>query len=131
MEEELDLAELCALPLGSRGHDSSPIGLQLVDLVDTTTGAVSYVLALHGYGHGAVFRAGTSTLVSWISQHGIDPCKDTGKAWIADFARAWIEGAKRLGLWAGHITVTDEELGEPDDENDENDALRRPPGALR
>ena len=92
--------------------------LACIDIVDARTGALLQDLFLWPWGHGKVVHAGTLNLVTYISQHGVDSTEYSGKAWLEDFAKAWDEGADRLGYDANHIHFTADERGEPDDEED-------------
>jgi hypothetical protein len=90
--------------------------MQVIDVVDNVSAARVYQLMIWPYGDGVVFHNETTKAITGICQHGLDPVEDIGKAWTRDFARAWVEGSKRLKLWSGHIDFSAEELGEDDDD---------------
>lgn len=80
--------------------------LEYIDVLDATTGLVVANLLLYPFGDGAVVHAGTTRMIANIVQHGVTPHKTTTPAWMAAFAAAWREGAKRLGVDdPGHFTV--------------------------
>lgn len=80
--------------------------LEYIDVLDATTGLVVANLLLYPFGDGAVVHAGTTRMIANIVQHGVTPHKTTTPAWMAAFAAAWREGARRLGVDdPGHFTV--------------------------
>jgi hypothetical protein len=95
------------------------VAMEIADVVDTTTGDVKYELLIWPYGDGSIVEHGTTKVVSHICQHGLDPVQELSKIWIQDFARAWMEGSKRLEMWTGHINFSPEELGGDDDDDDD------------
>ena len=103
------------------GFNSDMLDLEIADIVDVASGKVKYQLMLWPYGDGAIVKAGTTKTIAYISQHGLDAPDSLGKAWVADFAKAWYEGQPRLDLSPGHIDFDDDELGEDDDEDDDDD----------
>ena len=88
-------------------EEDHPIkALEYIDVLDATTGLVVANLLLYPFGDGAVVHAGTTRMIANIVQHGVAPHKTTTPAWMAAFAAAWREGAKRLGVDdPGHFTV--------------------------
>jgi hypothetical protein len=98
--------------------DSDMKQLQVTDVVDTHSGEVLYQLMLWPYGDGAIVKNRSKEVVCGICQHGLDGEEELGKVWVRDLARAWVEGAKRLKLSAGHIDFSAEELGEAPDADD-------------
>lgn len=100
------------------GGDDELAEVSMADVVDAKSGKVVYQLYLFGYGDGCMFEGGTTDVAADICQHGFDAREGKSKAFVQDFARAWVEGAKRLKLWAGHIDFDDDELGEEEDDDD-------------
>ena len=90
--------------------------MDMVDVVDTGSGAVIYQMLLWPYGDGVILHNETTNAISGICQHGLDPREEIGKAWTRDLALAWLEGAPRLKLWKGHIDFSAEQVGEDDDD---------------
>jgi hypothetical protein len=109
-----------ALPaLFGAGEDSpnEMAWLEYMDVVDTKDGTVVANLMIWPYGDGAVVHAGTTKMIASIVQHGISPHETTGKAWMADFAKAWTEGAPRLGVSSpSHFGFDDEQTVEDDED---------------
>lgn len=90
--------------------------LEWIDVVDTATNAVVGDLLIFPFGDGVVLKHGTETLFANIVQHGITPAKETTKAWMSDFAKAWWEGAPRLKVDdVGHFGFDADQIEEPDD----------------
>ncbi len=91
--------------------------LEYMDVVDTNNGTIVANLLIWPYGDGAVVHHGTTKMIASIVQHGISPHETTGKAWMADFAKAWEEGAPRLGVSSPkHFGFDSEQTAEADDE---------------
>lgn len=93
--------------------------LEMIDVVEIATGKVVANLIMYPYGDGAVVHAGTTKMIADICQHGVTAHTDTTKSWMADFAAAWKEGAKRLKVDdPGHFGFDDTQRGEPDDDDE-------------
>jgi hypothetical protein len=91
--------------------------LEYIDVVDVNSGGIVANLLIWPYGDGAVVHHGTTKMIASIVQHGIDPHETTGKAWMTDFAKAWQEGAPRLGVSSpSHFTFDSEQVAADDDE---------------
>jgi hypothetical protein len=91
--------------------------LEYMDVVDTKNGTIVANLLIWPYGDGAVVHHGTTKMIASIVQHGISPHETTGKAWMADFAKAWQEGAPRLGVSSpNHFGFGSEQTADADDE---------------
>jgi hypothetical protein len=102
-------------PDGEEG--SELVAMEIADVVDTRSGATLYQLMLWPYGDGTIVANASTEVVSHICQHGLDPVAEIGKAWMRDFARAWVEGSARLGMWRAHIDFSAEVLGEEADDD--------------
>jgi hypothetical protein len=90
--------------------------LEYMDVVDTKSGSIVANLLIWPYGDGAVVHHGTTKMIASIVQHGINPHETTGKAWMADFARAWAEGAPRLGVSSpSHFGFSSDQTADADD----------------
>ncbi|MFN0252564.1 MAG: hypothetical protein ACKV2T_37150 [Kofleriaceae bacterium] len=91
--------------------------LEYMDVIDTKSGTIVANLLIWPYGDGAVVHHGTTKMIASIVQHGINPHETTGKAWMADFAKAWAEGAPRLGVSSpSHFGFGSEQTADADDE---------------
>ena|GEM_PF-4475807 len=91
--------------------------LEYMDVIDTKSGTIVANLLIWPYGDGAVVHHGTTKMIASIVQHGITPHETTGKAWMADFAKAWAEGAQRLGVSSpSHFGFDSEQTADADDE---------------
>jgi hypothetical protein len=91
--------------------------LEYMDVVDTKSGTIVANLLIWPYGDGAVVHHGTTKMIASIVQHGISPHETTGKAWMADFAKAWQEGAPRLGVSSpNHFGFDSAQTVDADDE---------------
>ncbi|MGE0400991.1 MAG: hypothetical protein AB7T06_30055 [Kofleriaceae bacterium] len=90
--------------------------LEYIDVVDTNSGNIVANLLIWPYGDGAVVHHGTTKMIASIVQHGISPHETTGKAWMADFAKAWAEGAPRLGVSSpNHFDFSPDQVADADD----------------
>ncbi len=90
--------------------------LEYMDVVDTKNGNIVANLLIWPYGDGAVVHHGTTKMIASIVQHGISPHETTGKAWMADFAKAWAEGAPRLGVSSpNHFGFSPDQVADADD----------------
>ena len=97
--------------------DNEMAMLEYIDVVDAADGKVVANLMIWPYGDGAVVQAGTTQMIASIVQHGITPHESTSKAWMADFAKAWVEGAPRLGVRSpNHFGFDDDQTVEADDD---------------
>lgn len=94
--------------------ESSSMSLEVVDVVDVRTGAVVHEFLLWHWMQGVVVQAGSTTRVAVVVQHSASRCSGTSKAWLVDFARAWWEGAPRLGMDVAAFGFDDDELGNHD-----------------
>jgi hypothetical protein len=91
--------------------------LEYMDVVDTKSGTIVANLLIWPYGDGAVVHHGTTKMIASIVQHGISPHETTGKAWMADFAKAWAEGAPRLGVSGpSHFGFSSDQTAAADDD---------------
>jgi hypothetical protein len=91
--------------------------LEYMDVIDTKSGTIVANLLIWPYGDGAVVHHGTTKMIASIVQHGISPHETTGKAWMADFAKAWAEGAPRLGVSSpSHFGFDSEQTADADDD---------------
>jgi hypothetical protein len=91
--------------------------LEYMDVVDAKSGDIVANLLIWPYGDGAVVHHGTTKMIASIVQHGITPHETTGKTWMADFAKAWQEGAPRLGVSSpSHFAFQSEQAADVDDE---------------
>lgn len=80
--------------------------LEYIDVVETASGNIVANLLLYPFGDGAVVHAGTTKMIANIVQHGVTSHRTTTAEWMADFALAWKEGARRLGVDdPGHFSV--------------------------
>jgi hypothetical protein len=91
--------------------------LEWIDVVEIATNRVIGDLLIFPFGDGVVLKHGTETLFANIVQHGIEPTKDTTKAWMTDFAKAWWEGASRLKVDdVGHFGFRHDQIADADDQ---------------
>lgn len=81
----------------AKNEESILHGMQLVDVVDQKTGKVAYELYLFGFGDGALFEGGTTTVVGNVVQHGF-ALEEPAPALHRALEAAWKEGRKRLGV---------------------------------
>ena len=80
--------------------------LEYIDVVETAGGMIAANLLLYPFGDGAVVHAGTTKMIANIVQHGVTPHRETTAQRMADFALAWKEGARRLGVDdPGHFSL--------------------------
>ena len=85
-------------------------------VIDTKSGNIVANLLIWPYGDGAVVHHGTTKMIASIVQHGISPHETTGKAWMADFAKAWAEGAPRLGVSSpNHFGFSSDQVADADE----------------
>ncbi len=90
--------------------------LEWIDVVDVATNQIVGDLLIFPFGDGVVLKHGTETMFANIVQHGIMPTRETTKLWMSDFAKAWWEGAPRLGVAdLGHFGFRPEQIEEADD----------------
>ncbi len=85
---------------------------EITDVIDTASGKVLYQLMIWPYGDGTIVKNGTTKVVAQICQHSVDASNEVGKAWMRDFANAWLEGSKRLKMWTGHIDFDEDDFGD-------------------
>jgi hypothetical protein len=117
--KNVDLKSMFGKQADEDAEASEMAMMEIVDVIDTKTNKPKYQLMLWPYGDGAIVNNETTTVASYICQHGLDPVEDLGKAWTRDFGNAWLEGSKRLKLWTGHIDFSADELaGDAEDDGE-------------
>ncbi len=99
-------------------NDNDHMSLQCVDVVDVRTGKVVHEFLLWHWMDGIVVQAGTTTRIAAVVQHSARRYAGTSKAWLVDFARAWWEGAPRLGMNGDAFSFDNDELGNYDAADD-------------
>lgn len=88
--------------------------MEWFDVVNNKTNKPVAQMFLYPFGDGAVVKYGTTGMLADICQHDMTAAQGMTKAWVADFDKAWREGAKRLGADdPGHFHV-DVEAGDDD-----------------
>jgi len=91
--------------------------MEWFDVVDNKTNKPVAQMFLYPFGDGAIVKYGTTSMLADICQHDMTAAENVTKAWVADFDKAWREGAKRLGASdPGHFSV-DVEAGADGDED--------------